>query len=172
MEFRYKIHLSYDGKRYVADVPELPGCQGLGRTYGEALQAAESAIAVRIRNPSGEFPELPTSLSQMRAVLPSRPVVARKHGPVMSRLVEKYGDLSNRQLAGKIGLFARDAPVMLSSASGGNGTRKVRCAIAIALNELPSKLWPELPAHTKEGDDQLYLEAKARVVASNAVLKM
>jgi predicted RNase H-like HicB family nuclease len=163
MGFRYRIHLHHDGKRYVADVPELPGCQGSGKTYGEALQAAESAIAVRIQSPLGIPAMQPTSRSQLRAVLPGRPVAARKHGPVKIRLVEKYGNLSNRQLAAEIGLFARDAPVMLSAALGGNGTRQVRCAIAIALNELPSILWPNLPSLTKAADDKIYIAATERL---------
>lgn len=167
MEFKYRIHLYHDGKRYVAEVPELPGCKGLGRTYADALQAAECAIASRISSPKDELQRLPTSLSQARAATPMRAVAARKHGAVKSRLIEKYGALSNRQLAAEVGLFERDAPGMLSKALGGrNGSRRVRCAIAIALDELPSKLWPNLPSLTKVSDDRMYIAVKAHLAFS------
>lgn len=44
--FRYEILLywSEEGKRYIAEVPELSGCMADGATYQEALANAEVII--------------------------------------------------------------------------------------------------------------------------------
>lgn len=171
MELKYRIHLYHDGNQYVAEVPELPGCQGVGTTYAKALQAAENAIAARISSPAGNLGSMPPSFFQMNAILSKRTVAARKHGPVKGRLIEKYGDVSNRELAAKIGLFTRDAPAMLSGALGGHGSRRVRCIIAVALDELPSKLWPELPNLTTAADDRLYIAVKENLTSGDTSSK-
>lgn len=44
MRPRYQINIHFSGNRYVASVPELPGCIGSGSTYQEALEVAEGAI--------------------------------------------------------------------------------------------------------------------------------
>ena len=49
-DFRYEIDIYWsdsDGA-FVAEVPELPGCAADGATYGEALAAAQEAIATWI----------------------------------------------------------------------------------------------------------------------------
>jgi len=76
-------------------------------------------------------------------------------------LVQKFGKMSNREMAGRIGLSGRDAPTMLSAAASGKGTRKARCAIAMALNEAPSRLWPHRPPAICDDDDSLYLALRA-----------
>ena len=46
MAIRYQITICWsdDDGAYIAEVPELPGCLADGRTYQEALAAAEIAI--------------------------------------------------------------------------------------------------------------------------------
>ena len=75
-------------------------------------------------------------------------------------LQHRYGLLSNRELASRIGLLGADAPVMLSSALSGHGTRHVRCAIALALDALPSQLWPHRRPEIQEADDKCYTEIR------------
>lgn len=44
MKPRYQINIHFDGAQYVATVPELANCAGVGASYGEAVTAAEAAI--------------------------------------------------------------------------------------------------------------------------------
>ena len=44
MKPRYQINIHFDGEQYVATVPELANCAGLGSSYTEAVTAAEAAI--------------------------------------------------------------------------------------------------------------------------------
>lgn len=45
-EYRYEIILywSEEDQAFIAEVPELPGCAADGRTYAEAIEAAEVVI--------------------------------------------------------------------------------------------------------------------------------
>ncbi|WP_136416079.1 type II toxin-antitoxin system HicB family antitoxin [Herbaspirillum sp. ST 5-3] len=172
MQPRYHIHLYHDGVIYVANVPELAGCRGKGQSYAEALQRAEQAIEEWIFNAVNTGKPIPAPTTPVSSARAMRPAMMRKYGPVKYRLIEKFGNLSNRQLAACIGLIAPDAPVMLSSAFSGRGTRQVRCAIARSLNEPPSSVWPSLPQETKAADDKAYyellktMEAEANLPAS------
>lgn len=78
---------------------------------------------------------------------------------VLRRLLDKFGEISNRQLAEAIG-FREDAsinPSIFSSSLAGKGKRYVRCVIAAALGELPSTLWPFLSVKILQNDDSVYL---------------
>ena len=50
-DYRYEINIwwSDEDGAFVASVPELPGCMADGPSYGDALRAAEAAIAVWIQ---------------------------------------------------------------------------------------------------------------------------
>lgn len=45
--FKYEIiiHWSEEDERYIAEVPELPGCMADGETYEEAVKNAQIIIA-------------------------------------------------------------------------------------------------------------------------------
>lgn len=163
----YRILLHHDGHAYVAEVPELRACRGSGSSPAAALMAAQEAIAEWLRRSGAAAPPLmpPADLAGTIKQLLSVPAAITKSGPRMSPvkqlLVDKFGKMSNREMAGRIGLSGRDAPTMLSAAASGKGTRKTRCAIALALNETPSRLWPHrLPAISQD-DDTLYLALRA-----------
>lgn len=159
----YRILLHHNGQAYAADVPELRGCSGSGSSPTAALMAAQEAIAEWLRRSGAVAPPLmaPSDLAGRVKDLLSAPAAATKHGPrispVKQLLVQKFGKMSNREMAGRIGLSGRDAPTMLSAAASGKGTRKARCAIAMALTEAPSRLWPHRPMAICEDDDSLYL---------------
>lgn len=44
MKPRFQINIHFDGAQYVATVPELANCSGVGSSYIEAVTAAEAAI--------------------------------------------------------------------------------------------------------------------------------
>ncbi len=175
----YCILLHHDGRIYIADVPELPGCMGTGNTYAEALKSAENAIAAwlqRARRAGASPPALwrPAQLTsaaqdciaaRRSRLAPSRLAPERRISPVKLALVQKFGKMSNRELARRIGLVERDAPTMLSAAASGKGTRRARCAIALALNELPSRLWPHRLPRICQDDDELYVTCKKTAAA-------
>lgn len=163
----YRILLHHDGHAYVADVPDLRGCRGSGSSPTAALMAAQEAIAEWLRRSGAAAPPLmpPADLAGTIKHLLSVPAAVTKSGPRMSPvkqlLVDKFGKMSNREMAGRIGLSGRDAPTMLSAAAAGKGTRKTRCAIALALDEIPSRLWPHRPPAICQDDDTLYLALRS-----------
>ncbi|WP_206732408.1 hypothetical protein [Janthinobacterium sp. 17J80-10] len=162
----YRIFLHHDGQAYVAEVPEFPACRGSGTSPASALAAAQGAIAAWLDRSVAPPPLMSASdLAQTIRDLLNIPAVAPKHGPRMSPvkqlLVKKFGKMSNREMATRIGLSGRDAPTMLSAAASGKGTRKARCAIALALNELPSCLWPNRQPAICQDDDSLYVSLHA-----------
>jgi predicted RNase H-like HicB family nuclease len=165
----YRIVLYHDGEACRAEVPELPGCMATGPNFPNVLKSVRKAISNWIEG------ELQSGSSASHAVAAQK-VLATLHcfsqlskgkarsgrllSPVKARLIEKFGNRSNRALAECIGVIAADAPIMLSAAMAGNGTRKVRCAIAVALNEPPSRLWPDRSADMNRLDDALYYSLK------------
>ncbi|WP_199688136.1 type II toxin-antitoxin system HicB family antitoxin [Noviherbaspirillum sedimenti] len=173
----YRILLHHDGQAYVAEVPELPSCRGVGETRADALAAAEQAMATWLQETRVSGAALPALLApaelarnireRLAAACPEQMPVPRM-SPVKLLLVKKFGKMSNRELAGRIGLSGRDAPTMLSAAASGKGTRRARCAIALALNAPPSRLWPERPPEIGQDDDRLYLALRATADARPA----
>lgn len=163
MEYRYQIHIYFDGEAYVANVPELPHCKGRGKSYADALHNAQYAISLCVEEfkLAGKAPPTPiaisTELQKFCRTKRHEAGSSSQQSRVKTKLQQKFGILSNRELAARVGVIAADAPVMLSTALSGNGTRHVRCAIALALNELPSQLWPSRPARLMRGDDECYL---------------
>jgi predicted RNase H-like HicB family nuclease len=163
MEYRYQIHIYFDGEAYIANVPELPHCKGRGKSYADALHNAQYAISLCVEEfkLAGKTPPTPIAIStELKKFCRTRRHESgsgSQHSAVKTKLQQKFGILSNRELAARIGVIAADAPVMLSTALSGKGTRHVRCAIAIALNEIPSQLWPSRPAQLMRGDDECFL---------------
>jgi len=147
-----------DGTCYVADVPELPGCAGRGESYLDAVANAETAISEWIFNAinSGKTPPEPAQDFILRPKLNHS--TSSHVNPVMLRLRRKYGNLSNRDLAIKLGLTGdyETSVSTFTNSTTGKGSRFVRCAIALALEESPSLIWPALPAIARQRDDELY----------------
>lgn len=173
MQPRYQIHIYHDGEAYVANVPELPKCSGRGQSYAEALQNAEQAISVCLAGieKTGNAAPAPIVVTNdlQKFCKTKRGVTStgkQKTATVRSRLQQKFGMLSNRELAARIGIVAADAPVILSTALSGNGARHARCAIAIALNELPSTLWPSRPEKLMKADDECFLLVKSDLMGA------
>lgn len=152
MQARYQIYLYFDGSQYVANVPELDGCSGTGQSYAEALSSAEKAMATWVFDAinTGRNPPEPSKDFVLKP--PSKLIGKNASTPIMRRLHQKYGNLTNRQLMEKIGIEGV-SPSTFSGSAAGHGKRWVRCAIAIALEELPSTLWPHLSKTTRDRDD-------------------
>ncbi len=157
MQPRYQIHLYHDGARYVAAVPELDGCSGTGHSYAEALASAEKAIAswVFAAINQGKPPPEPAKDFVLRPT--GRRVGTGDAAPIMRRLHHQFGNVSNRQLAEKLGWPV--SPTAFAAAAAGKGARAVRLAIALTLNERPSRLWPHLSATSRHRDDSAFYQA-------------
>jgi len=162
----YKIFLRHEGYAFVSNVPEPSACSSNGATYAEALERVQEAIADLIgeAQKAGVLPppllkkpavliQILNSSTDKSLVLDSTP---RNVNSVRALLIKKFGPRSNRELAACIGIFGKDAPIMLSGAASGSGTRKVRCAIALALDKAPSQLWPGVSSRIRQGDDIEY----------------
>jgi hypothetical protein len=145
MQLRPTIHLYFEDGRYVAIVPDHPGCHAYGASYAQALENLELLLCRRFEHGIDARSEAGSRCNSSN---------------IRARLVAKFGKLTNRRLAASIGVVAPDAPVMLSSALGGKGSRQVRCAIALALNELPSQLWPDAAGRIRTMDDSCFLAAR------------
>jgi hypothetical protein len=81
--------------------------------------------------------------------------------PILQRLVQQYGQKSNSELAEAIG-FINEHKIdssTFSNALAGRGSRFARCAIAMALKEQPSMLWPSLSLKVRIADDEAYFGA-------------
>ena len=59
--FRYAIEIFYSGEdeRYIAVVPELPGCSAFGKTEEEALEEVKIAMDLWLETAKEEGRELP-----------------------------------------------------------------------------------------------------------------
>ncbi len=166
---RYRILLHHDGTAWIAEVPELPGCRATGDDQAAALRAAQAAIVQWLRRLRTDAPlpalqspvALGRSIRDRLAASQAGATLGSRMSPAKRLLVSKFGKMSNRELAGRIGLTGRDAPTMLSAAASGKGTRKARCAIALALDELPSHLWPDRLPGICHDDDAMYTELRA-----------
>lgn len=174
MQHQYQIHIYFDGEAYIANVPELPNCKGRGRTYAEALEHAQYAISLCIEEIklAGKIPPAPIPVSaELQKFCRTKRLTAtagNPHSAIKAKLQEKFGILSNRELAARLGVIAADAPIMLSTALSGNGTRHVRCAIAVALGERPSILWPTRPAALQKSDDDCFMRILDRTACGSA----
>lgn len=157
MQPRYQIHLYYDGARYVAAVPELDGCSGTGQSYAEALASAEKAITSWVFAAINQGKPAPEPAKDFVLRPTGKRVGTGDAAPVMRRLHHQFGNVSNRQLAQKLGCPV--SPTAFAAAAAGKGARAVRLAIALTLNERPSRLWPHLSATARRRDDSAFYQA-------------
>lgn len=139
------VWIFFDGKSFVAQDLDRPKLIGRGATRSEALVRLEETLTVSAGH--GEA-------WAQQAARPRRPRQLSRASPIKLQLMGKFGKLSNRELAAQIGIIDNNSPAMLSAAMAGQGTRRVRCAIANALNVMPSVLWPNRP--DSELDDEEY----------------
>ena len=149
---RYQIHLFFNGNAYVADVSELEGCHGTGATYAEALASAEAAISAWVFDAINDGRRVPAPAKDFVLRPPTKPPADGPGAAVTLRLHRKFGNLNNRQLAEKIGVLDVNLGVFAGSIAGA-GSREIRCAIAIALGEKPSTLWPGRSQTSADRDD-------------------
>ncbi len=65
-EFKYLINViwSEEDMAYLANVPELPGCQTHGDTYEDAVKAAQDAIGLYLESLAHHHEEIPVPMSQ------------------------------------------------------------------------------------------------------------
>jgi len=152
MQPRYQIHLYHDGTQYVAAVPELDGCSGTGQSYAEALASSEKAMAswVFAAINCGKTPPEPAKDFVLRP--PTRPPAKGAGAVVLRRLHARFGNLNSRQLMEKMGIEGVSTSIFSGSVAG-LGKRFVRCAIAMHLEDMPSKLWPDRSLTSRERDD-------------------
>lgn len=162
MQLRHSIHLYFDNGRYIAVVPDHPDCRADGASYAEALGRLESMLQRSARGLPANTSST-SNTSDVSGAAGTDTGSRCRSSAIKARLMAKFGRLSNRQLAARIGIVAPDAPVMLSSALGGRGSRQVRCAIALALDELPSILWPDSSSRVRAIDDSCFLDARLTV---------
>lgn len=142
MQARYQVHIRHDGKQYVASVPELDGCHGVGDTYTEALAAAERAMIAWVFGAINAGRPVPQPAQDFVWRPPGRKSSQGPAADVMQRLRKRYGNLHNRELAAVLGLPSSVTPVGVAAAAAGQGARSVRVALALAVDDLPSNLWP------------------------------
>lgn len=152
MQPRYQIHIYHDGTRYVASVPELEECSGIGQSYAEALASVEQAITAWVFEAINTGRKLPEPAKDFVLRPPTKPLGNGHAASIMRRLYQKFGNLNNRQIMRKMDIEGV-SPTAFAGAAAGQGSRRVRCAIAIALGEIPSNLWPHLSVITRERDD-------------------
>lgn len=164
MQHRYQMHLYFDDTRYVAEVPELSNCKGFGESYLEAVKNAEIAISewICLTLNSGESPPEPAT-DFVWQPKPDRLKRSPTNG-VIVQLHKKYGNLSNRDLAAKMGLQHVN-PSTFAGATVGKGSRVARCTIAYYLGEPPSKIWPDMTLTIKQRDDEVYFGTIAELEA-------
>lgn len=100
-------------------------------------------------------PSQPQKLEYVREVRPGA------GAPILRRLIEKYGQKNNQELAEAIGFVGEHkvSGSTFSNALSGRGSRFVRCAIAMALGEQPSMLWQFLSLKVRIDDDEMYFGA-------------
>lgn len=174
----YRILIYHTGQSFVAEVLELPGCKAQGDSYEHALEGAKQAISDYVSRAlsSGQLPpQLFTRQEMLKAIRTCvttqvfQPLNRRKFTPIRARLAAIHGNLSNRELAARIGVYGNDASSALSSASTGKGTRKIRCAIALCLETPPSQLWPHRSSAMRDEDDAMYFWLKTNPRATNPI---
>lgn len=165
MQARYQVHIRHDGKQYVACVPELDGCHGVGDTYSEALAAAERAMTAWVFGAINAGCSVPRPAQDFVWRPPGRKPSDGPAADVMQRLRKRHGNLSNRDLAAKLGLPHKITPVGVAAAASGQGARAVRVALALAVGEQPSILWPHRSSTISARDDATFQAAASGAVS-------
>lgn len=145
MKLIFKVRLYLEGRHYFAVLvtPDMM-CSSSGLSMGEALINLGHAIAEEPLPQLADLHLFPQQReSVLRAVVPTpAPRAFPKHIPLAKRLLnDRFGAITLRQLVHELGL-ENVSPQLLSSSISGKGAKRVRRAIATALGEEPSVLWP------------------------------
>lgn len=167
MQAQYQVHIRHDGKQYVASVPELDGCHGVGGSYAEALAAAERAMMAWVFGAINAGRPVPPPAQDFVWRPPGRKPSDGPAADVMRRLRKRYGNLNNRDLAARLGLPDRITPVGVAAAASGQGARAVRVVLALAVGEQPSTLWPHRSSTIGARDDAAFQAVASGIVPEN-----
>jgi predicted RNase H-like HicB family nuclease len=73
MTMRYMVVIGRGETRWVAHVPDLPGCVAIGETRGEALELIREAIGLRIEGLKADGLPVPAPTSESEFVEVSAP---------------------------------------------------------------------------------------------------
>jgi antitoxin HicB len=100
----YVAKLRREGKRWLVDFPDCPGCQTFGDSRNEATQMAADALAGWLASilKHGELPPVPKSREGPSTV--SVEVPARLAAVIMIRLRRAKLGLTQKQLAQRLGV--------------------------------------------------------------------
>lgn len=153
--FRANMNIRVEDEKYTFTIQELAVTSGPCASCQEAFDT----VFKEIRNWALSFAPDVSALGIANAdgvpVTFVRDAGTGAGAAVLQRLLDKYGQMTNRQLAEAIGLTGA-SEVNLSTFSNslaGKGSRFVRCFIAKSLDQPPSSLWPFLPEKTRQADD-------------------
>lgn len=75
MKPRYSINIHFDGEQYVAAVPDLANCSGVGATYSEAAANAEEAIMQWVMKAISDGRYIPAPAPQQSAAKRGTPTL-------------------------------------------------------------------------------------------------
>lgn len=151
MDLICKVRLYEERGRYFAVLvaPDTM-CSSTGRNVAEALENLGRSMAEDLPPQTVDFSIEPIELIELeepkRRSLATGPIPdprgLPRAAPLVKRLLnERFGKATLRELSEKLGLDGV-TPQLLSSSLAGNGARRVRLAIAKALEEDPDALWP------------------------------
>lgn len=82
---------------------------------------------------------------------------------VLQVLIDKFGHLTNAGYCDAVGLIDDPARNSFGLSFSGRGLRRHRVAIAVALNQLPSILWPGRSISTLAADDAAFVAERVEV---------
>jgi hypothetical protein len=150
---RGDVSLLVEDGKFTFSVQSLSVCSGPCLTKQEAFSAVFGAIQEWEASITSETVALTPSLPL--APCPGREVGNGAGAPILRRLLDKFGMMTNRQLKDRLGLDEVNLTVF-SNALAGRGSRLARVMIAYGLNEPPSKLWPSLSEKTRTTDDEVF----------------
>lgn len=100
----YVAKLTREGRHWLVDFPDCPGCQTFGDSKNEALEMAADALAGWLASSlkHGELPPVPKS--RVGRAMALVPVPARLAAVIMIRLRRCKLGLTQKQLADRLGV--------------------------------------------------------------------
>ena len=131
---RYQAKIYKDGNQYSVEFPDLAGCFSAGKTKAEALEHAREALSLYLeeaRDPKWDIPKARERKSSKYVwVTPHESVSV----PIMIRHARLRHNLSQRQLAGRVGMTVQQLQ-KLETPGRSNPTIRTLAAICDALDE-------------------------------------
>jgi predicted RNase H-like HicB family nuclease/DNA-binding XRE family transcriptional regulator len=110
---RYPAIVTREGKYYLAEFPDLPGCQSFAESMEDLAREARDALTVRLRTDlaDGEAPAPPSTRLRLPkgAKLLTVAVPAKLAVPLAIRRARQGADLSQAELARKLGVSQQQA---------------------------------------------------------------